>query len=65
MNIQNTKYSTNIVEFNYIKRKNCKHCQRANMRIEPGVGLIDKYSRCVKCGVVLRSHVDNIQNKYY
>lgn len=61
----NTKYGQ-VIDFTYIPRKNCQHFKQAKMHIEGAPGHDPRlYTRCVECGIILKSHVDNVFTKYY
>ena len=65
--LNGSKFSSNVIDFTFIPRKNCKHFKQAKMRIEgAGSGYDSRlYTRCVECGIILRTHVDNINTRYY
>ena len=63
---ETNKYSSNVIDFTYIPKKGCKHFKQAKMTIDGYPGHDSRlYTRCIACGTILRTHVDNIKTVYY
>lgn len=64
--LNGSKYG-HVIDFSYVPRKNCQHFKQVKMHIEgAGSGYDPRlYTRCVECGIILKSHVDNVFTKYY